>query len=622
MCIVVFLLAFTVTADSSAEVLLVEIGMDGNWQPLKDDPEFAVVWRTDTNVLIRTTSAGLAKLKSFKVSATPLCEPIEGNTGYVASERYPGAIDRIDFQVAAEISDGHKIIFIPEETPPPTGKDFFLVRIPENGRQLRSLLAVPYESRGNRDYDPVIQGLVDSVNQSSQYSLLNDLCNFQTRYSYTQGCENAVDYCFNLLQNWGLSVETFQHTSGMAPNVIATQTGLVNPNRIWIVGGHLDSISDDPYNHAPGADDNGTGSVLTLHCAEILHNISFDDTIIYALWTGEEQGLYGSSDWADYAESQGMNILGYLNFDMVGWVEPYPEDLDIIVNNSPNGFGQDFVDTLEMYTTLNVDYTIDGGMASSDHYSFWVNGYAAFCGIEDFWPIYPYYHTTDDTIDKIDFDFLRDCTRSAVAGLATFAGIIESGTPTPTFTPIPTYTPIPTWSPAPTGTAPATYTPIPTWTPPPPTHTPTAPPRQPTYTPVPPSATPDPTNTPDFPTPTPSCNTLGVTILMPGNHFSPLDPFYIRILICNPGSETYESTPLFAVLDVYGSFFFAPSFNHFDYYQVNVNPGMVEHVVLDGFNWPENAGSADGIKLYSAMTNPDITGLIGEMDMVVFGWSE
>jgi hypothetical protein len=194
----------------------------------------------------------------------------------------------------------------------------------------------------------------------------------------------------------------------------------------------------------------------------------------------------------------------------------------------------------------------------------------------------------------------------------------EPDTPTPTPTPTgPTHTP----TIAPT----ITMTPTPTYGTQPPTSPPTPPPTSP------PSSTPTPT--PPFTptpvhsyTPTPSgCTTTGVTVEMPLAVYHGGDTCWCRATVCNAEGNTLENYPLFVILDVYGLYFFAPSFNQvFDYYltqypQFPTGETVVE--VLPPFTWPANVGSASGIVWYGALTNPAMTDLFGELGMFTFGWS-
>ncbi len=157
----------------------------------------------------------------------------------------------------------------------------------------------------------------------------------------------------------------------------------------------------------------------------------------------------------------------------------------------------------------------------------------------------------------------------------------------------------------------------------PPTPTPT-PPGGPTNTPSPTATVTVPTSTPVPPTNTPDqgCTVTGCTIEMPSSDYHPGDTCYCNVYLCNTTQETHVNTPIFVVLDVYGNYFFAPSFSETeaDHYTRDVQPGRDVIEVLQVFTWPENAGSAENIIWYAAMTNQEMTELWGEMDMFTFSW--
>jgi len=104
-------------------------------------------------------------------------------------------------------------------------------------------------------------------------------------------------------------------------NAVAIQRGTERPNEVIIVQGHYDSRVTDPLNgtdDAPGANDDGSGSVMVLEAARILSQREYPSTIVYALLTGEEQGLYGAGILADWVGEQGMTVKAVLNNDMIG----------------------------------------------------------------------------------------------------------------------------------------------------------------------------------------------------------------------------------------------------------------------------------------------------------------
>ena len=104
-------------------------------------------------------------------------------------------------------------------------------------------------------------------------------------------------------------------------DVVAIQRGTERPNEVVIVQGHIDSRNSDPLDAAgiaPGANDDGSGTALVLEAARVLSKRKFPGTIVYAVLSGEEQGLYGGKLLVDYAAKQGWTVKAVLNNDIVG----------------------------------------------------------------------------------------------------------------------------------------------------------------------------------------------------------------------------------------------------------------------------------------------------------------
>lgn len=107
----------------------------------------------------------------------------------------------------------------------------------------------------------------------------------------------------------------------MVENVFAVQRGTGDPNRVVIVQAHIDSrVTDvmDFTSDAPGANDDGSGSALVLEAARLLSREKHAGTIVYALLSGEEQGLWGGRLLADLAKVRGWKVAAVLNNDIVG----------------------------------------------------------------------------------------------------------------------------------------------------------------------------------------------------------------------------------------------------------------------------------------------------------------
>ncbi len=116
---------------------------------------------------------------------------------------------------------------------------------------------------------------------------------------------------------------------------------------------------------------------------------------------------------------------------------------------------------------------------------------------------------------------------------------------------------------------------------------------------------------------------LGVTLNMSDTNLVPGDICFLDAIIENPDAPK-TNVPLFVLLDVFGTYYSAPEWQdineHLSYYTLDLDTGRTVQEVLPAFYWPEDVGSAEGLKFYGAMTTPDMTELLGEMDTVEFGW--
>ena len=93
--------------------------------------------------------------------------------------------------------------------------------------------------------------------------------------------------------------------------------------------------------------------------------------------------------------------------------------------------------------------------------------------------------------------------------------------------------------------------------------------------------------------------------------------------VCNADGAVISGYPLFVILDVYQTYFFAPSFGAFDSYleqYPSFAPGETTVQVLPAFAWPSGVSAAGGIQWVAALTNPQITELYGTLGTWTFGW--
>ena len=204
-------------------------------------------------------------------------------------------------------------------------------------------------------------------------------------------------------------------------NVVATTGGNCYPGRQVLITGHYDDISEDPYNRAPGADDNASGTVSLLASASILKDYNLANTVKFVAFAGEEQGLLGSLAYAEEAYNRGDTILGVLNFDMIAWDGNGDNVLEVHCGtpSQNQALADIFISTLSDYGLSLVAQKITSGATDrSDHASFWAYNYPAILGIEDMNDFNAYYHTTGDLVSVFDTAYYVNFTKAAVAGIS------------------------------------------------------------------------------------------------------------------------------------------------------------------------------------------------------------
>lgn len=105
-------------------------------------------------------------------------------------------------------------------------------------------------------------------------------------------------------------------------DVLAIKPGKMGWNHVIIIAGHIDSrVSDvmDFTKDAPGANDDGSGSALVIEAARLMaKQPQSEATIVFALLSGEEQGLMGGRLLAETAKERGWKVTAMLNNDIVG----------------------------------------------------------------------------------------------------------------------------------------------------------------------------------------------------------------------------------------------------------------------------------------------------------------
>jgi hypothetical protein len=196
------------------------------------------------------------------------------------------------------------------------------------------------------------------------------------------------------------ATKTFNEVFAVLPGTDLTDKSII------IVEGHMDSRCEnncDANCNAPGVSDNATGSALVLEAARVLSKYNLKATVVFLLTVGEEQGLYGSTAFANYSYSKSRNIRMVLNNDIAGTTLCGPcssapscvpgdvatNSLRIFSYGSANSIHKQLVRFVKLeYTeqikpiaavpmTINIMSAEDRTGRSSDHVPFRSKGYAA-----------------------------------------------------------------------------------------------------------------------------------------------------------------------------------------------------------------------------------------------------
>ena len=281
--------------------------------------------------------------------------------------------------------------------------------------------------------DSLVAALMDSTSLIRMVGTIQRLQDFGSRYVVVDSCWAAGYWIRDRFEEYGYSevrldtfrTYTFQDSVG-AMNVIAVKEGTTRPSEYVVLGGHYDSVTVenfyDPFAPAPGAEDNATAVAAVLEAARLLRDLPTDRSIMFACWSAEEEGLWGSRHFVAEAVEESLDIVVYLNMDCIGYLEPSPGEAPVIVFTDSLSFAiAGYMQTLAHTYTAYELQTCVRPLGASDHTSFWEAGYNV---VDTGTTISsPHRHTTDDIIDNIEPEFARAIAAVNVATTAAVAGV-------------------------------------------------------------------------------------------------------------------------------------------------------------------------------------------------------
>ncbi|RLF47212.1 MAG: Zn-dependent exopeptidase M28 [Thermoplasmata archaeon] len=284
-----------------------------------------------------------------------------------------------------------------------------------------TMLLMPLPSHGKNEG---INGILDEITEELLREYIQTLQDFGPRVTESEACRQAAEYIISQFEEYGLVVreDNWTYHGYEDINIEATIPGQnESSDEIYIVCAHYDSVPG-----SPGADDNGSGTAAVLAAAKVLSKYRFEHTIRFVTFSGEEEGLLGSREYAKEAHENGDNIVAVLNADMIGYTRTNDGRTRVVIEETGHS---SWITNLSI--NMSMEYADEIGLQVvrwpsypySDHASFLEYGYDAVFFFE--YEFNDYYHSSDDTVDKMDLDYAARVTKLIVATLVELAGLEE-----------------------------------------------------------------------------------------------------------------------------------------------------------------------------------------------------
>jgi hypothetical protein len=277
------------------------------------------------------------------------------------------------------------------------------------------------KDNGRRAFAPIATDVSKITSQASAariYQHEKALYDFDSKHISKPGNKLASEYLFNAYTSFGYTPE-YQWFAprgalgGQTANVVATLKGTVNPELVYVVSSHYDSVAI-----GPGADDDTSGTAALLETARILAGHPMPATIVFASFTGEEAGLLGSREFVRRAVEAKTKIVGALNNDMIGWANDHRLDNTIRYSNPgirdiQHGAAMQF-SNLITYDALY--YKSTDAAAYYDAYGDIVGGIGSYPVLGN-----PHYHQPHDLLDGINHQLIAEVAKTTAATMMLLA---------------------------------------------------------------------------------------------------------------------------------------------------------------------------------------------------------
>ena len=248
-----------------------------------------------------------------------------------------------------------------------------------------------------------------------------------TRHTLSKHHPAIVAHLMARFQSLGYTPKrhAYSHQGKPLSNVLAEKAG--GSGGAILLCAHFDSRQENlgaPEAPAPGADDNATGVAVLFEMARLLKNVPLRHPLRFALFSGEEQDLWGSTAYASECKARGEKLTFVFNLDEVGYPDKAKSlflDRDEGGLKANNAASAKLITRLQVLakTVVKVPTKIDP-VEASDYVPFEQQGYVV-VGLYEGEYRYPHYHKSTDTPDKVDFGYVTDMAKLTLAFLLDYA---------------------------------------------------------------------------------------------------------------------------------------------------------------------------------------------------------
>jgi len=290
-------------------------------------------------------------------------------------------------------------------------------------KRLRANLAseTALKANGTRAFQPIaaeVQRQVARASAARIFEYEKALFDFDSKHISQPGNRLASEFLYNTYKSFGYEpqyqwFDVRQADGGRTANVVATLRGTVNPELVYVVSSHYDSVVA-----GPGADDDTSGTAALLEAARVMAGHPMAATIVFASFTGEEAGLLGSREFVRRAVADKLHVVGALNNDMIGWMNDSRYDNTIRYSNA--GI-RDIQHAAAMLFTRLV--TFDARyFKGTDAVSFY-DAYGDVVGGIGSYPVLgsPHYHQPSDLLEFENHQLITETSKTTIATLMLMA---------------------------------------------------------------------------------------------------------------------------------------------------------------------------------------------------------